>query len=83
MGRVKKYGQYVCVEGSKLDKGEEMSQKRVKGEGENGSYVDSQGWILFEKKGYREGGIQIEEGMKKGGERSEVIVEDWGDMYYM
>lgn len=76
------YAYYLSVERTDLDKAEEMSFITVKEEPENATYLDTYAWILFEKGRYTEARIYIEQAMRNGGDRSQVIVEHCGDIYF-
>ena len=77
------YAYYLSVERRDLDKAEEMSYKTVKAEPNNSTYLDTYAWILFEKGNYAEARIYIDNAMKNDGEKSDVIVEHCGDIYFM
>ena len=84
IGALNNYAYYLSVERRDLDKAEEMSYKTVKAEPNNATYLDTYAWILFEKGNYAEARIYIDNAMKsEGGDKSDVIVEDCGDIYYM
>ena len=84
IGALNNYAYYLSVERRDLDKAEEMSYKTVKAEPNNATYLDTYAWILFEKGNYAEARIYIDNAMKsEGGEKSDVIVEHCGDIYYM
>ena len=84
IGALNNYAYYLSVERRDLDKAEEMSYKTVKAEPNNASYLDTYAWILFEKGNYAEARIYIDNAMKsEGGDKSDVIVEHCGDIYYM
>ena len=84
IGALNNYAYYLSVERRDLDKAEEMSYKTVKAEPNNATYLDSYAWILFEKGNYAEARIYIDNAMKsEGGDKSDVIVEHCGDIYYM
>ena len=84
IGALNNYAYYLSVERRDLDKAEEMSYKTVKAEPNNATYLDTYAWILFEKGNYAEARIYIDNAMKsEGGDKSEVIVEHCGDIYYM
>lgn len=76
------YAYYLSVERRNLDKAEEMSYKTVKAEPGNSTYLDTYAWILFEKGNYAEARLYIDDAMKSGGDKSDVIVEHCGDIYY-
>ena len=83
IGALNNYAYYLSVERHDLDKAEEMSYKTVKAEPNNSTYLDTYAWILFEKGNYAEARIYIDNAMKNDGEKSDVIVEHCGDIYFM
>ena len=83
IGALNNYSYYLSVERRDLDKAEEMSYKTVKAEPNNATYLDTYAWILFEKGNYAEARIYIDNAMKSDDEKSDVIVEHCGDIYYM
>lgn len=84
IGALNNYAYYLSVERRDLDKAEDMSYKTVKAEPNNATYLDTYAWILFEKGNYAEARIYIDNAMKsEGGDKSDVIVEHCGDIYYM
>ena len=84
IGALNNYAYYLSVERRDLDKAEEMSYKTVKAEPNSATYLDTYAWILFEKGNYAEARIYIDNAMKsEGGDKSDVIVEHCGDIYYM
>ena len=83
IGALNNYAYYLSVERRDLDKAEEMSYKTVKAEPNNSTYLDTYAWILFEKGNYAEARIYIDNAMKSDGEKSDVIVEHCGDIYFM
>lgn len=83
IGALNNYAYYLSVERRDLDKAEEMSYKTVKAKPNNSTYLDTYAWILFEKGNYAEARIYIDNAMKNDGEKSDVIVEHCGDIYFM
>ncbi len=83
IGALNNYAYYLSVERRDLDKAEEMSYKTVKAEPNNATYLDTYAWILFEKGSYAEARLYIDNAIKSDGEKSDVIVEHCGDIYYM
>ena len=84
IGALNNYAYYLSGERRDEDKAEEMSYKTVKAEPNNATYLDTYAWILFEKGNYAEARIYIDNAMKsEGGDKSDVIVEHCGDIYYM
>lgn len=83
IGALNNYAYYLSVERRDLDKAEEMSYKTVKAEPDNSTYLDTYAWILFEKGNYSEARIYIDNALKGDGEKSAVVVEHCGDIYFM
>ena len=83
IGALNNYAYYLSVERRDLDKAEEMSYRTVKAEPTNGTYLDTYAWILFEKGKYAEARIYIDQAMQNEGDKSSVVVEHCGDIYYM
>ncbi|TWV12582.1 tetratricopeptide repeat protein [Bacteroidaceae bacterium HV4-6-C5C] len=83
IGALNNYAYYLSVERRDLDKAEEMSYKTVKAEPNNATYLDTYAWILFEKGNYAEARLYIDNAIKSDGEKSDVIIEHSGDIYYM
>ena len=82
IGALNNYAYYLSVERKQLDKAEEMSYRTVKAEPSNGTYLDTYAWILFEKGKYVEARIYIDQAILNGGDKSSVVVEHCGDIYY-
>lgn len=76
------YAFFLSEERKDLDKAEEMSFITIKAEPNNSTYLDTYAWILFEKGRYTEARIYIEQALKNGGDKSQLIVEHCGDIYY-
>ncbi len=83
IGALNNYAYYLSLERKDLDRAEEMSYKTIKAESDNGTYLDTYAWILFEKGNYAEARIYIDQAMKNGGQESDVVVEHCGDIYAM
>ena len=82
IGALNNYAYYLSVERKHLDKAEEMSYRTVKAEPANSTYLDTYAWILFVKGKYAEARIYIDQAMQNGGDKSSVVVEHCGDIYY-
>lgn len=82
IGALNNYAYYLSLERKHLDKAEEMSYRTVKAEPTNGTYLDTYAWILFEKGKFSEARIYIDQAMQHGGDKSSVVVEHCGDIYY-
>ena len=82
VGALNNYAYYLSVERKDLDKAEEMSYRTVKAEPTNSTYLDTYAWILFEKGKYSEARIYIDQAILNGGDKSSVVMEHGGDIYY-
>lgn len=83
VGALNNYAYYLSVARTDLDKAEEMSHRTVMKEPANSTYLDTYAWILFEKGKYAEARIYIDQAMQHGGNKSSVVVEHCGDIYYL
>ena len=83
IGALNNYAYYLSVERKQLDKAEEMSYRTVKAEPTNSTYLDTYAWILFEKGKYAEARIYIDQALQNGGDKSSVVVEHGGDIYFL
>lgn len=77
------YAYFLSLDKKHLDKAEEMSYRTVKAEPQNGTYLDTYAWILFEKGRYAEAKIYMDDAIKNGAGDSSVVLEHCGDIYYM
>ncbi len=75
------YAYFLSVDRIELDKAEEMSYRTVKADPDNGTYLDTYAWILFEKGKYTEARIYIEQALRNDGDKSRTILEHAGDIY--
>ena len=82
IGALNNYAYYLSLEKKDLDKAEEMSYRTVKAEPDNATYLDTYAWILFEKGKYTEARIYIDQAILHGEEKSSVVMEHCGDIYY-
>ena len=82
IGALNNYAYYLSLEKKDLDKAEEMSYRTVKAEPNNATYLDTYAWILFEKGKYAEARIYMDQVMQIGSDKSSVIFEHCGDIYY-
>jgi tetratricopeptide (TPR) repeat protein len=82
IGALNNYAYYLSLEKAQLDRAEEMSYRTVKAEPNNGTYLDTYAWILFEKSKFTEAKIYIDQALTNGGDTSSVVVEHAGDIYY-
>ncbi|HCY72863.1 MAG TPA: hypothetical protein DHU75_01640 [Rikenellaceae bacterium] len=64
------YAYNLCLDGKNLKKAEKMSMKAVKMEPENASFLDTYGWILYQKKDYEKAKSYFKKCMVYGGSNS-------------
>lgn len=82
IGALNNYAYYLSLEKKDLDKAEEMSYRTVKAEPNNATYLDTYAWILFEKGKFTEARIYIDQAIQQDTDKSSVVVEHCGDIYY-
>lgn len=75
------YAYYLSLEKKNLAKAEKMSKKTIDREPDNASYLDTYGWILYQKGDYKNAKIYIEKALDLSEESSEVL-EHLGDVLY-
>ncbi len=74
------YSYYLSVENIELEKAEKMITKCIELEPGNSTYLDTYAWVLFKRGRYFEAKYIIERAIDNGGDKSEVIVEHYGDI---
>ncbi|MFO7525462.1 MAG: tetratricopeptide repeat protein [Ignavibacteriaceae bacterium] len=72
------YAYYLAVRGDKLEKALEMSEKSIKEQPENTSFLDTYSWILYKKGDYQNALKYIELAYSKGGSGSYEITKHYG-----
>ena len=81
IGCLNNYAYYLSLQGTDLDKAEEMSYKTIKAEPKNATYLDTYAWILFMQERYAEARIYIDQTLQNDTLPSSVVVEHAGDIY--
>jgi tetratricopeptide (TPR) repeat protein len=76
------YAYFLSLRKTNLDKAERMSKKSLDIDGENASYMDTYGWILFMKKDYVKAREYIEKSLEYEPNNAEVF-DHLGDVMYM
>ncbi len=76
------YSYYLSLEKRDLDKAEKMISKCVELEPGSATYLDTYAWVLFQRGRYFEAKYIIERAIDNGGDKSDVIVEHYGDILY-
>lgn len=75
------YAYYLALRDTRLEKARVMSEKAIKMEPSNASYLDTYGYILFRLTRYEEAVFFFEEALQNGG-ASEEVYEHTGDNYW-
>lgn len=76
------YAYYLSERKEKLELAKEMSARSNELNPNEGSFEDTYGWILFQLKDYNNALIWIKKSLENGGDKSGVINEHLGDIYY-
>ncbi|MBR4779301.1 MAG: hypothetical protein IK011_05400, partial [Bacteroidaceae bacterium] len=72
----------LSLENRDLDRAEEMSRITITKEPDNGTYLDTYAWILFQKERYDEARLYMDQALKADTTQSAVLMEHAGDIYY-
>ncbi len=85
-GIMNNYSYYLSLEKKNLDMAEKMSSQIVKAEPSNATYLDTYGWVLFQRGDYTFAKIYIEKALRykeDGGEKlSAEILSHYGDVLF-
>lgn len=58
------YAYYLSEEGEQLERAEQMSNKTIKAEPKNATYLDTYAWIMFMQKRYTEAKVYIDQALQ-------------------
>ena len=58
------YAYYLSEEGEQLERAEQMSNKTIKAEPKNATYLDTYAWIMFMQKRYTEARVYIDQALQ-------------------
>ena len=83
IGCLNNYAYFLSLKNQRLDEAEQMSQKTVKAEPKNPTYLDTYAWILFMQQRYAEARIYIDQTLQNDSAASSVELEHAGDIYFM
>lgn len=81
VGCLNNYAYYLSEMGRDLDRALAMSEKSVKAEPHNATYLDTYAWILFMQKRYAEARIYIDQAVQNDSTANSVILDHAGDIY--
>jgi tetratricopeptide (TPR) repeat protein len=75
------YAYFLSLRNERLDEAENLVKRALKNEPDNPSYLDTYGWILFQKKNYSEAISQLKMALKETPKNPEIL-EHLGDALY-
>lgn len=76
------YAYYLSLDGKKLGKACKMSLKAVTAEGDNPSYLDTYGWILYLRGELDEAKLAFKKAMIFGGKEEPVMLDHYAEVLY-
>ena len=76
------YAYFLCIEGRKLKKAEDMSYRAVQAEPDNANSLDTYGWILYLRGKLDDAKLQFKKAMLYGGKESAVILDHYAEVLY-
>lgn len=77
------YAYYLSEANKDLPKAEQLSNKTIKAEPNNSTFLDTYAWILFQQKRYEEAKIYIDQAIRSDSTLTGVVKEHAGDIYAM
>jgi tetratricopeptide (TPR) repeat protein len=76
------YSYYLSLRKERLDDAERMSAKSLELSPDNKHYLDTYGWIMYQKGNYEEARIWIEKSLENNATEDAVVLEHLGDVLY-
>lgn len=76
------FSYYLSLRTENLDEAENMSFKANQLEQNNSAFMDTYGWILYQKSDFEKAEFWIKKALENGGTESPVINEHYGDVLY-
>ncbi|GAP72239.1 tetratricopeptide repeat protein [Candidatus Symbiothrix dinenymphae] len=76
------YAYYLSLLKMDLDKAERMASEVVRQQPNNGTYIDTYAWVLFQKGNYNLAKFYIESAISKSPEPSSELFEHYGDILH-
>ena len=83
IGCLNNYAYFLSLQGTQLEKAEEMSRKTILTAPRNSTYLDTYAWILFAQRHYDDARKYIEQALANDSVPSSEILEHAGDIYAM
>lgn len=76
------YAYFLSLEKRNLEKAKEMAAKVVKRFPENGTFLDTYAWVLFQLGEYEDAYLYMKKALRSETEPSGVLLEHFGDILY-
>ncbi len=76
------YAYYLSTQKDSLSKALRMSKKANDLEPGRPSFLDTYGWILYQKGAFRKARKQLKKALEQGGDKSGTILEHYGDVLF-
>jgi tetratricopeptide (TPR) repeat protein len=76
------FSYYLSLRKDKLDLAERMSKKAIELEPKQASFLDTYGWILYQRGKYGEAKKYLDQALEMGGIASGTILEHYGDVLF-
>ncbi len=76
------YSYFLSLEKKDLDKAEEMILKAVKMDPKNSTYLDTYGWVLFQKGEYVIARVYLQNAVDNGADKNSEVLEHLGDALF-
>ncbi len=76
------YAYYLSTRGDSLSKALKMSEKANELEPGRPSFIDTHGWILYQKDEFKKARERLNEALERGGGNSSTILEHYGDALF-
>ncbi len=76
------YSYFLSLEKRDLDKAEEMILRAVKMEPKNSTYLDTYGWVLFQKGEYVIACVYLQNAVDNGADKNPEVLEHLGDALF-
>ncbi|MFB6257194.1 MAG: tetratricopeptide repeat protein [Flavobacteriales bacterium] len=76
------YAYYLSTRGDSLDKAMDLSKRANSINPGRPSFLDTYGWILYQKEKYQQAKKKLKKALDNGGRSSATILEHYGDVLY-
>ena len=79
---INNYSYFLSLREQKLEYAESISKRTILAEPNNETYLDTYAWILYKLERYEDALLYIKQAFENGGDKSDVIVEHYGDIQF-